>query len=93
MFCKLKIFPLQSLLKMIVESKSVGQLVSALVVGRFNKTHLELDLKINRTSGVTNCYENCNNLQWVDLLQIATKSYYKLRQLIYYELEKFIRLR
>ena len=57
---------------MIVESKSVGQLVGALVVGRFNKTHFELDLKINRTSDVTNCYENCNNLQWVDLLQIAT---------------------
>ena len=56
----------------------VGWLVGALVVGRFNKAHLELDFKINGTSGATDCDENCNKLQWVDLLQIAKKSYYKL---------------
>ena len=50
----------------------MGELVGALVVNRFNKTHLELDLKINWTSRVTNCHENCNYLEWVDLLQIAT---------------------
>ena len=57
------------------------ELVGALVVGRFNKTHLELDLKINWTSGVKKTATKIGTI-WNGL------SYYKLPQLIYYKLGK-----
>ena len=61
---------------MVIES-----IVGGSVIGGFNKARSEVDLKINWSSGVTNCDENCNKLQWHDLSQFATKAYYKTAEI------------
>ena len=62
-----------------------GQKVGASLVGGFKKAHLKLNLKANQPSSVTNCDKRYYKLRPVDIFQTVTKSYYELRQLIYYK--------